>query len=168
MPAHTAERADYNKHMPIAYIGLGSNLGNRELMITTSIEKLDNTCSVNVKKRSSLYETKPVGGPRQPDYLNAALEIETSLKPTILLERLQEIENVLERKRKIKWGPRTIDMDILLYEDSVIDSVNLKIPHPLMHTRKFVLLPLSEIAPNLKHPIVNKTIIELRNSTFFC
>lgn len=149
--------------MPLSYIGLGSNIGNREMMLASSIEKLGNSCMVKVTKRSKFYETKPVGGPPQSDFLNAALEIDTLLQPEELLGRLQEIENDLGRKREIKWGPRTIDMDILLYEDYIINSANLKIPHPLMHIRRFVLDPLSEIAPNLKHPVFNKTIIELQN-----
>lgn len=147
--------------MSLAYIGLGSNLGNREMTLAASIERLINSSKVNVTKISDLYETKPVGGPPQPDFLNAVLEMNTSLQPEELLVRLQEIERYLGRKRKIKWEPRTIDMDILLYEDSVIDSADLKIPHPLMHTRRFVLLPMSQIAPDLRHPTFNKTIIEL-------
>lgn len=147
--------------MSLAYIGLGSNLGNREMTLAASIERLINSSKVNVTKISDIYETKPVGGPPQPDFLNAVLEMNTSLQPEELLVRLQEIERYLGRKRKIKWEPRTIDMDILLYEDSVIDSADLKIPHPLMHTRRFVLLPMSQIAPDLRHPTFNKTIIEL-------
>ena len=147
--------------MTKAYIGLGSNLNDREVMLTTATEKLDNSSNVNVIKRSTSHETKPVGGPSQPDFLNAALEIETSLQPEELLARLQEIENDLGRERKIKWGPRTIDMDILLCGNSIINNVDLQIPHPLMHMRRFVLVPLSEIAPHIKHPIFDKTITEL-------
>ncbi|MGR3317163.1 MAG: 2-amino-4-hydroxy-6-hydroxymethyldihydropteridine diphosphokinase [Candidatus Anammoxibacter sp.] len=147
--------------MTKAYIGLGSNLENREVMLATAIGKLGNNGYINVTKKSTTYETKPVGGPSQPDFLNAALEIYTSLQPEELLARLQEIENDLGRERKIKWGPRTIDMDILLCGDSIMSNVNLQIPHPLMHTRRFVLVPLSEIAPHIKHPIFDKTIVEL-------
>lgn len=149
--------------MSIAYIGLGSNLGNRETNLMDSIERLNKASKVRITKSSSFYETIPVGGPPQPNFLNGALKIETSLLPRILLIKLQSIENSLGRNRIVKWGPRTIDMDILLFEDSIIDDHNLKIPHPLMHTRKFVLDPLAEIAPDLKHPIFNKTIIELKN-----
>ncbi|MGR3219566.1 MAG: 2-amino-4-hydroxy-6-hydroxymethyldihydropteridine diphosphokinase, partial [Candidatus Anammoxibacter sp.] len=143
------------------HIGLGSNLNNRETMLTASIERLDDSCDVNVIKISTYYETKPVGGPpSQPDFLNAAIEIDTSLQPAKLLARLQEIENALGREREIKWGPRTIDMDILLCGSSIVNDVNLQIPHPLMHLRRFVLAPLSEIAPRIKHPIFDKTIAE--------
>ncbi len=150
--------------MPLAYIGLGSNIGARETLLKTSIEKLEAGNDMTVTKISPLYETKPVGGPPQPDYINAALEINTQLHPGQLLDRLHEIENDLGRERTVKWGPRTIDLDILLYGNEVVDNERLTIPHPLMHEREFALAPLSEIAPNVEHPILRKTIRELLNN----
>ncbi len=149
--------------MAISYIGLGSNLGNREKMITLSMEYLNRTHNINITKRSSFYETEPVGGPPQGDFINAAIEVETELSPEDLLDKLQEIEVRLKRKRTIKDGPRTIDMDILLYDNIILNTDSLDIPHPLMHKRMFVLEPLTEIAPQLIHPVSGKSIIQLRN-----
>ena len=127
------------------YIGIGSNLGNRRKKIDVAIEKLRQVSEVEVKKVSSIYETEPVGGPKQPDYLNAVIEIETMLGPRKLLAALHEIEGHLGRKRSIKDGPRTIDLDILTYGDEKIDEPDLKIPHPRMNEREFVLKPIEEL-----------------------
>ena len=148
--------------MTISYIGLGSNLGNREMMLIRSMEYLNQVPNINITNRSSFYETKPVGGPPQGDFINAAIEVETQLSPINLLVKLQEIEVRLRRKRVIKDGPRTIDLDILLFDDIIINTSRLNIPHPLMHKRMFVLEPLTEIAPQLKHPVSEKSIIQLR------
>jgi 2-amino-4-hydroxy-6-hydroxymethyldihydropteridine pyrophosphokinase len=129
----------------LCYIGIGSNLGDREKYIENAIEKLNNIEDVEVKKVSGIHETEPVGGPRQGKYLNAAIEIETALKPRELLAKLQDIERQLGRKRSVKNGPRTIDLDILLYGDDKIDEPDLKIPHPGMAGREFVMKPLKEI-----------------------
>lgn len=147
--------------MNLAYIGLGSNLGDRAALIKSSIEMLNQDRHVNVIKISKMIGTKPVGGPPQPDYLNAAVEITTSLLPDELLRTLQGIELKLGRERVTKWGPRTIDMDILFYENVVMNSEHLTIPHQLLHLRSFVLEPLAEIAPDLRHPHFDKTILEL-------
>jgi len=128
-------------------MGIGSNLGDRHRYIKDAIEKLRSAEGVEVKKISKIYETKPVGGPIQGDYLNAAIEIETSLKPRELIIRLQQIECQLGRVRALKNGPRTIDLDILLYGDERIDEPNLKVPHPRMFEREFVMKPLREIMP---------------------
>jgi 2-amino-4-hydroxy-6-hydroxymethyldihydropteridine diphosphokinase len=129
----------------LCYIGIGSNLGNREKRIEEAIKKLKNIKSVKVRKISGIRETEPVGGPKQGKYLNGVIEIETELKPRELLLRLQGIENQLGRERTVKDGPRTIDLDILLYGDSNIDEPGLKIPHPRMAEREFVMKPLKEI-----------------------
>jgi 2-amino-4-hydroxy-6-hydroxymethyldihydropteridine diphosphokinase len=129
----------------LCYISIGSNLGDRKKHIESAIEKLEETEKIEVKRVSGIYETKPVGGPKQGKYLNGAIEIETGLGPRELLTKLQDIEKQLGRKRTIKNGPRTIDLDILLYGDSNIDEPDLKIPHPRMRERDFVMKPLKEI-----------------------
>jgi len=129
----------------LCYIGIGSNLGDREKYIESAIEKLKSIKGIEVKRASSIYETDPVGGPRQGKYLNGALELETELEPRELLAKLQAIENELGRKRLVKNAPRTIDLDILLYGDKKIDEPGLKIPHPRMREREFVMKPLKEI-----------------------
>ncbi|MBU1148356.1 MAG: 2-amino-4-hydroxy-6-hydroxymethyldihydropteridine diphosphokinase [Candidatus Omnitrophica bacterium] len=127
------------------YIGIGSNLGNRRKNIDAAIEKLRQVNEIEVKKVSSVYETEPVGGPKQPDYLNAVIEIETMFGPRKLLAVLHEIEDHLGRKRSVKDGSRTIDLDILTYGDEKINEPDLKIPHPRMNEREFVQLPLREL-----------------------
>ena len=137
--------------MTISYIGFGSNLGNRRENIEKAIELLKKEEGVEVRKISSLYETDPVGGPPQGKFLNGVAEVKTSLTPRELLECLKKIEKDVGRKPgKVRWGPREIDLDILLYGDGSIDEPDLKIPHPEMHGRDFVLKPLSEIAPDVK------------------
>ncbi len=129
----------------LCYIGVGSNLGDRRNYIENAIQKLKESKGIEVKRISGIYETEPEGGPKQGKYLNGAIEIETTLEPRQLLERLQAIEKELGRVRTVKNGPRTIDLDILLYGDKKIDEVDLKIPHPRMLEREFVLKPLKEI-----------------------
>lgn len=149
------------KENKTAYIALGSNLGNREENLKTAIEKIKKI--VQIKEISSIYETEPEGYKNQGLFLNMAIEIKTSLGPQELLSNLQEIENEMGRTREIKNGPRTIDLDIIFYEDKIIEEQNLKIPHPLMHKRNFVLLPMNEIAPEFIHPILKKSIKTLKN-----
>ncbi len=132
----------------LCYIGIGSNLGDREKYIESAIEKLREIKGIEVKRASNIYETDPVGGPRQGKYLNGALELETEFEPRELLAKLQAIENELGRKRLVKNAPRTIDLDILLYGDKKIDEPGLKIPHPRMREREFVMKPLKEIIDN--------------------
>ncbi|MFA5388270.1 MAG: 2-amino-4-hydroxy-6-hydroxymethyldihydropteridine diphosphokinase [Candidatus Omnitrophota bacterium] len=127
------------------YIGIGSNLGDRRKYIDSAIDKLRETSSIEVKKVSGIYETEPIGGPKQGRYLNGAIEIETGLKPRELLTRLQDIEKELGRIRTVRNAPRTIDLDILLYGEDNIDEPGLKIPHPRMRDREFVMKPLKEI-----------------------
>lgn len=146
--------------MSIVYIGIGSNLGDRKANCMRAIELLAGK-GIVVRKESSLYETDPWGDKNQPKFLNMAIEIETELKPRDLLGILAGIEKKLGRKKSLKWGPRIIDLDILLYNSLTIDQDDLKIPHPFMHERDFVLKPLYEIAPDVKHPVLNLSTGEL-------
>jgi 2-amino-4-hydroxy-6-hydroxymethyldihydropteridine diphosphokinase len=145
-----------------AYIGLGSNLGDREGNLSEALRLLGETPGMEVVAVSGRHETAPVGGPPdQPPYLNAAARLRTSLSPEDLLDRLQEVESSLARKRTVRWGPRTIDLDLLLYDQEAICTDRLQVPHPRMHHRPFVLVPLAEIAPNAHHPTTHKTVAEL-------
>jgi len=147
--------------MARAYIGIGSNLGDREAAFKAALTALADTKHITVLKVSAPLETEPIGGPEQPDFLNAAAELQTSLLPRALLGRLLAIEDELGRVRVEIWGPRVIDLDLLLYDDQVIDEPGLQVPHPLMHTRAFVLKPLTEIAPQAMHPALAKTAAQL-------
>ena len=147
--------------MARAYIGIGSNLGDREAAFKAALTALADTEHIIVLKVSAPLETEPVGGPEQPYFLNAAAELQTSLSPRALLSRLLAIEEELGRVRVEIWGPRVIDLDLLLYDDQVIDEPGLQVPHPLMHTRAFVLKPLAEIAPQAMHPALDKTAAQL-------
>ncbi|WP_411842985.1 2-amino-4-hydroxy-6-hydroxymethyldihydropteridine diphosphokinase [Salinicoccus sp. HZC-1] len=148
--------------MAVAYLGLGSNLGNRRENLESAIRRLGEQVEINVTKRSSLYDTEPYGKTDQPDFMNMCVEIETRISPLDLLESVLSIEHELGRVRKEVWGPRTIDIDILLYEDLELSLDDLSIPHTQMHKRAFVLDPLSEIAGDAVHPGFNKTIETLR------
>ena len=137
----------------LALIGLGSNLGDRRATLLRAIEELNATPGVSVVKVSSFHETEPVGGPPgQGPYLNAAACIETTLEPPALLHRLQEIEARNGRVRTVRWGERTLDLDLLLYDDRIVETPELTIPHPRMADRRFVLEPLAEIAPEPSIP----------------
>ena len=143
------------------YISFGSNIGDREYQINEALRKLEQIQDTNLKAVSSLYETVPVGGVVQDDFLNGAAIVETNLTPISFLNEIQRIELELGRERKIHWGPRTIDLDVLLMDEVVIEHERLKVPHPFMHERSFVLIPLAEIAPEAVHPVLNKKIKEL-------
>lgn len=143
------------------FLGLGSNLGNRENYLLQAIRLLEGIKEIRVKKVSSIYETAPIGYINQGAFLNMAIEIETSLQPLELLEQTSNIENTLERKREIHWGPRTIDVDILLFNEETINEEKLTIPHPRMEERAFVLIPLAEIAPDFPFPGKGQKIREL-------
>ncbi|MBN1882745.1 MAG: 2-amino-4-hydroxy-6-hydroxymethyldihydropteridine diphosphokinase [Deltaproteobacteria bacterium] len=147
--------------MGIAYLGFGSNLGDRRKQILGAMELLDAAEGISVVSRSSLYETEPVGETDQPPFLNAAAGVETELSPRELLVLIWEIEKTIGRTPTYRWGPREIDIDIVLFENFIIDEEGLSIPHPRMHERPFVLVPLSEIAPEAVHPILGETIEEL-------
>lgn len=140
-----------------AYIGLGSNIEPRQQYLEDAIKKLDENEQITVEKKSSIYETKPVGYTEQDYFLNMVIIIRTSLCNTDLLEFCQQIERQLGREKTFKNGPRTIDLDILLYNSEYRDLERLKLPHPRLHERAFVLVPLCEIAPNVVMPISGRT-----------
>lgn len=144
------------------YIALGSNLGLREKNIAAALNALQATREIEVVKVSGLYETKPVGGPSdQPDFINAAAHLRTTLSAERLMAICLNIESSLGRRRGVPWGPRTIDLDILLFDDEIRSTPDLTIPHPLMHERRFVLEPLAEIAPDVLHPAMDETVSQL-------
>lgn len=148
--------------MKTAYLSLGSNLGERSAYLEEAITRLQ-AGGARVVRRSSTYETEPQDYLDQPRFLNMAVEVETDLSPRELLALIQEIEAGLERQRTIPKGPRTIDLDILFYGDVVMATEDLEIPHPRIAQRQFVLDPLNEIAPELRHPVTGKTVSELRS-----
>ncbi|RKD32972.1 2-amino-4-hydroxy-6-hydroxymethyldihydropteridine diphosphokinase [Thermohalobacter berrensis] len=145
--------------MAKAYLGLGSNIGDKKYYIDSALKFLNENENINVTKVSSYYETEPVGYKEQDCFLNVVAKIETSFSPYDLLEYCNHIEQKLKRKRLIRWGPRTIDIDILLYENFTSDDEKLTIPHPRMTERAFVMIPLYEIAQDLV--IEGKSIKEI-------
>ena len=146
--------------MAIAYIGIGSNLGDRHRNCLNAIGLLSQN-GLPAAKQSSMQETEPWGVTEQPEFVNMAVEVVTDLAPINILEILKKIEKDMGRQDTIKWGPRIIDLDILLYDDIIMKTDSLTIPHPLMHEREFVLGPLSEIAGDFIHPVLKKSIAEL-------
>ncbi len=151
--------------MSSAYLGLGSNKGERINYIKNAfneIEKISGTCVI---KCSSIYETQPWGILTQNDYLNSAIKIETNLSAEDLLKELKGIEIKLGRQENLKWSEREIDIDLLFYENEIISKENMKVPHPQIENRKFVLIPLNEIAPSLIHPVLKKSMSELLKET---
>jgi len=146
--------------MNTAYLLIGGNLGDRAAYLGEAINQISAQCG-RVISTSSIYETAAWGNVNQPAFYNQAVKLVTILSPEALIERLLAIENEMGRVRTEKYGPRTIDLDILMINDIVIDTPTLTIPHPQLHNRRFALLPLHEIAPALHHPVLNKTIHEL-------
>lgn len=140
-------------------LSLGSNIGDRENFIKSAIELLK--MKVEIQKISSLYETAPWGKTKQPNFLNICLLGETDLKPAELLEFIHETETHVGRTPSFKWGPREIDIDILFYDHQIINTERLIIPHPHLSERAFVLVPLADIVPKYKHPVLKKTINQL-------
>jgi len=152
----------------LTYIGLGSNLGNRQDHINSALEMLGEVSDVEVARVSELIETAPLAQAEQPKYLNAVAELRTTLSPDDLHKTLVNIETALGRIRQEKWSSRTIDLDILLYGSGVIESPHLTIPHPQMHLRSFVLRGLCQLDANLFHPVMNESVCELANRLNGC
>ena len=145
-----------------AFIALGSNLGDKRKNIEIAIEKIKEK-GINILKVSSIIETEPYGYKDQDSFLNAVCLVETSLDPFSLLKVLLNIEEEMGRKRTFKWGPRNIDLDIIFYDDLVIESEELIIPHPDAHNRTFVMGPISEIEPDFVHPVLKRKVIDIYN-----
>jgi 2-amino-4-hydroxy-6-hydroxymethyldihydropteridine diphosphokinase len=146
--------------MPTVYLGIGSNLGNRQNNCEKSLSLLEEK-GITIIKRSSMIETEPWGVQDQPKFINLVVEIQTELEPGELFCTLKEIEVAIGRTETVRWGPRIVDLDILFYNDAIINSSELIIPHPGIQDRIFVLKPLSEIAPDKMHPVLKKSVREL-------
>ena len=144
--------------MYAAYIGFGSNIGDRLKHLQNAIHALSKTEGINLQKISSVYKTDPIGYEAQGQFLNGVAAIQTSLSPLSLLQTLKDIETAVGRQHRTRWGPREIDLDLLIYGDLRVQTEELVIPHPEMHLRRFVLAPLAEIAPNLVHPVFQESI----------
>lgn len=148
--------------MPTAYIGLGANLGDREATIRRALGRLRAHPRIEVTAESALVETEPVGGPPgQPPFLNGAAALETDLAPHALLDVLKRLEDDLGRQPRERWGPREIDLDLLLYADRVVQTDRLAVPHPRLSERRFVLAPLAEIAPDARDPVTGRTVRQM-------
>jgi len=143
-------------------IALGSNLGDSQVTLEAALKTLDQTSGIRVKTYSSWYVTAPIGGPaEQPSYLNGCALLEVEQTPQELLQTLLAIEDQFGRVRQERWGPRTLDLDLLLFEDLILDTPHLQIPHPRMTQRAFVLVPLAEIAPDWIEPVSREAISQL-------
>lgn len=148
----------------LAYVALGANLGDRESNLRAALSLLEEG-DISIARVSSFIENPAVGGPPDsPPFVNAVAEVRTTLSPQRLLDRLLEIERQLGRQRREKWGPRSIDLDLILYGDRIIQTPTLTIPHPRMHERRFVLQPLAELAPHLVHPVLKQQIAQMLNA----
>ena len=144
-----------------AYIAIGSNMGDKKAYLDFGVKSIVEIEGCRVNKVSEYIKTEPYGGVEQDDFLNGALQVDTVLSPKELLSELQRIELEAHRERKVHWGPRTLDLDIIMYDDCIVEEENLTIPHIEMHKRDFVLAPLAQIAPHLRHPALNKTVMQL-------
>jgi 2-amino-4-hydroxy-6-hydroxymethyldihydropteridine diphosphokinase len=147
----------------IAYVGMGSNVGKKLVQCREAVSEILKIDRHKLLAQSSYYRTEPVGHADQDWFVNGVIKIETDLTAHGLLRSLKAIESHLGRRETFRWGPRAIDLDLLFYDREQIHSDDLQIPHPLLHKRQFVLIPLAEIAPHLLHPVLKKTIQELLN-----
>jgi 2-amino-4-hydroxy-6-hydroxymethyldihydropteridine diphosphokinase len=143
-----------------AYVGLGSNLGDRAAYLLLGLSALSRLPKTHLLRLSPVYETDPVGPP-QPPYLNMVAELETELSPKGLLAEMLRVEKALGRERRERWGPRTLDLDLLLYGDLVLEEEGLSVPHPRLHERAFVLVPLLDLLPEGRHPLLGQSFAEL-------
>jgi 2-amino-4-hydroxy-6-hydroxymethyldihydropteridine diphosphokinase len=148
-----------------AYLGMGSNIGNRKAYLRAALVALKKSDGIYLLQVSSLYETAPVGKVDQPSFLNAVAAIDTALSAEGLLHVLQDIEDAHQRQHTLHWGPRTLDLDILLYGDRIVSTPNLQLPHPYLTERSFVLVPLGELAPDLVHPQTKRLLISYPAAT---
>jgi 2-amino-4-hydroxy-6-hydroxymethyldihydropteridine diphosphokinase len=146
-----------------AYIGFGSNLGDRLENCRNAIGALAALPPCSLLKTSSFYETSPVGLVEQPAFINGVVLLETDEDAHWLLRQMLEIEKTFGRIRDLKWGPRSIDLDLLFFDDQIINTPELSVPHPSLHERRFVLEPLNEVAPDFRHPSLGKSVADLRN-----
>jgi 2-amino-4-hydroxy-6-hydroxymethyldihydropteridine diphosphokinase len=143
------------------FLLLGSNLGNRELFLQQAVQLIEQNIAP-VTKASGIYETQSWGKTDEPDYLNQVVQLQTELPAQTVLERILNIEIMLGRKRDVKWGSRIIDIDILFYGDKIINEPGLIVPHPELHNRRFTLEPLEELAPDLIHPVLKRSVFKLK------
>lgn len=160
LPLETAA-VEITREWHRAYIALGSNMGDREGYLKGAVKALSEAEGCKVEKVSDYITTEPYGYKEQEDFLNGCLQMRTLLTPEELLKLLHEVEEAADRKREIRWGPRTLDLDIIFYDNLVMDTEDLHIPHIEMHKRDFVLKPLAQIAPYLRHPVRNRTVQEM-------
>lgn len=161
MSNNSDEILNNKKLSHIVLLAFGANLGNKKQNIELALNLLDNHHSVKIIKKSSFYTTEPLGKKQQPDFINSAAVISTSLDAHTLLDLIKKIESELGRKKRQHWQEREIDIDILLFDNIILHEDYLKIPHTEMHKRNFVLIPAAEIAPDIMHPILKKTVSEL-------
>lgn len=151
----------------ITFLGVGSNLGNKQLNIKNAIAHIKKTTQITVIKTAPFYESQPVGYTNQPYFINTVIQCETELTPETLLNKLKLIEKIIGRKKAPRYGPRIIDIDILFYDNKIINKEILIIPHPEIQNRTFVLYPMNDIAPNFTHPVLNKKISELKEAVSY-